>query len=94
MSNPIPPTQRPALLDSAGIAALLGVSKTSLNRFVKAGQFPFPNLRVGTRPRWTAESVNRWITGQSSPNDTGAAETEAATNEPAAESTPAEPTFQ
>jgi predicted DNA-binding transcriptional regulator AlpA len=92
MSATIPPSPGPALLDASRVAELLGVTKVSLGRFVKSGQFPAPDLRVGARPRWRASTVDGWIAGQSRLPDTASAESGRTQNGRDVTFTPAEQT--
>lgn len=63
------PVQVPAgveqLLGRQQLAAALGVSTRQMDKMVGASEFPGPDLRIGSSPRWRASSVNRWIELQS-----------------------------
>lgn len=54
------------MLDTAGIAALLGVStKHVRERLVHAADFPRPTLALSRKMRrWSAEDVQGWIERQ------------------------------
>jgi predicted DNA-binding transcriptional regulator AlpA len=45
----------------AEVLALLGVSTPSLNRWIAAGQFPPPDVMLGTKRAWKVETIKRWI---------------------------------
>ncbi len=52
------PQTRPALLDRAGCALLLGVSLATLARLRADG---LPELRVGDSPRYEPAAVLEWV---------------------------------
>lgn len=55
------------LLCSHQIAALLGISKRTLERLRSSGEFPAPDLRLGPRIlRWRSSTVRAWLEAQSS----------------------------
>jgi hypothetical protein len=55
------------LLARADLAEVLRTSLRSLDRLAAAGKLPRPDLYLGTRqPRWTAESIRRWLADQQS----------------------------
>ncbi|MBK9118008.1 MAG: excisionase family DNA-binding protein [Phycisphaerales bacterium] len=54
------PAPVPALLDVAGVAALLGCSKPHVRRLADARRMPAP-LRVGALVRWRAGDIQEWI---------------------------------
>jgi predicted DNA-binding transcriptional regulator AlpA len=43
------------------VLAMLGVSVPSLNRWIAAGQFPPPDVMLGTKRAWKVETIERWI---------------------------------
>lgn len=50
-----------ALLDYAGVAALTGLTPSTLRRYRSIGLLPEPDeLPVPDRPRWRAETIRRW----------------------------------
>jgi hypothetical protein len=54
------------LLSRADLADVLRTSLRSLDRLAAAGKLPPPDLYIGIRqPRWTADTVRRWIADQS-----------------------------
>lgn len=48
------------LLSTADLAQLLGTSTRTIWRLLSQGKLPKP-LRLGARPRWLANEVERWI---------------------------------
>jgi hypothetical protein len=53
-----------AALSKDDLAALIGVSKKSIDRLVKTGSLPGPDLLFNLRTiRWSAKSVRRFIDG-------------------------------
>lgn len=53
------------LLTLDGVARILSVSRSSIERMKSAGNLPRPDLRIGRMPRWRPATINRWIDGQS-----------------------------
>lgn len=51
------------LLDTADIAALLGVKRATVtNRIIKAPGFPKPTINLSQRiRRWNADEVAKWV---------------------------------
>ncbi len=43
------------------VAALLGVSRRTIERERSAGRFPKPDLHIGRAPLWKRETLVRWI---------------------------------
>lgn len=52
------------LLRPAGVAALLGVGRSTLRRWVATGLFPAPLRLTGQSVRWHAQDVQDWIAGR------------------------------
>ncbi|MCT4609150.1 MAG: AlpA family phage regulatory protein [Pelagimonas sp.] len=52
------------LLDAPDVMALLGVSRATLYRFVKAGTFPAPLKITRNMARWHVDTVEQWIAEQ------------------------------
>jgi hypothetical protein len=48
-------------LGKQGFARFLGISVRSLDRANAVGLLPEPDLRVGRSPRWSPETVTRWL---------------------------------
>jgi excisionase family DNA binding protein len=56
------PAEAPALLvDPAGAAAMLGISRTSLYGLLSAGRIPLPVLKAGRIVRWNRGELLAWI---------------------------------
>ena len=53
------------LLSRHQLAAALSISLASLDRLVKAGSLPAP-IRLGHRPLWSPETIQKWIAAQES----------------------------
>ncbi len=60
---PVQPTQDAPdrCLDKSGLAQYLGVSVRSLDRANAAGLLPRPDLVVGRSPRWSPDTIKRWL---------------------------------
>ncbi|MCL1143706.1 helix-turn-helix transcriptional regulator [Shewanella gaetbuli] len=43
------------------IQRLLGVSRSTLGRRIKAGQFPSPSLLQSGRPCWLFKDIQAWL---------------------------------
>ena len=54
-------TSPDALLHGNAVQQLAGVSGDTLRRWVVAGIFPPPMLRICGRPRWRCETVLDWL---------------------------------
>jgi len=50
-----------ALLHGNAVQQLAGVSGDTLRRWVAAGIFPRPLVRIAGRPRWRCETVIEWL---------------------------------
>jgi hypothetical protein len=48
-------------VDKCGLARFLGVSVRSLDRANALGLLPCPDLVVGRSPRWSTETVSKWL---------------------------------
>jgi prophage regulatory protein len=61
----------PALLRLPAVLALVGVGKTTLNRWIAAGMFPKSHALTPTRSTvaWSAAEVHAWIAGKVATND-------------------------
>lgn len=61
----------PALLRLPAVLARVGVSKSTLYRWSRAGQFPRPRslTAIGSTVAWSAAEVDAWITSKLAAND-------------------------
>ncbi len=61
----------PALLRLPAVLALVGVSKATLYRWSRAGQFPQPVALTASRSTvaWSSAEVSGWIMGKLTGND-------------------------
>lgn len=50
----------PLLLDAAGVASALRISKRHLATLSSSGRIPRP-IRMGRAVRWNADEIRRWI---------------------------------
>jgi hypothetical protein len=50
-----------ACFDKAGLAEFLSLSYRSLDRCAAAGLLPTPDLTIGRSPRWTYETILKWL---------------------------------
>jgi hypothetical protein len=48
-------------LDKQGFARYLGISTRSLDRAAAVGLLPRPDLTIGRSPRWSPETITRWL---------------------------------
>jgi hypothetical protein len=48
-------------VDKRGLARFLGLSVRSLDRANALGLLPCPDLVVGRSPRWSPETVSKWL---------------------------------
>jgi predicted DNA-binding transcriptional regulator AlpA len=55
------------LNDKKGTAAYCLCSTRQIEIQWKAGKFPKP-IFLGTHPRWTRESIEKWVSGQQGAN--------------------------
>jgi hypothetical protein len=55
--TPLPTT----CVDKRGLARFLGLSVRSLDRANALGLLPAPDLVVGRSPRWSPDTVSRWL---------------------------------
>lgn len=51
----------PVLLSVSDLADLLATSPRTIHRLNAVGAIPTP-VRIGSRPRWRREEIERWIT--------------------------------
>ncbi len=60
---PVQPTHEAPdrCLDKRGLGRFLGVSVRTLDRAIAAGLLPRPDLVVGRSPRWSPDTINRWL---------------------------------
>jgi predicted DNA-binding transcriptional regulator AlpA len=65
------PTTAPAplLVDAAGVAGLLNISRTSVFGLLAAGRLPPPCLRSGRIVRWSGGEIQAWIAAGCPPAD-------------------------
>jgi hypothetical protein len=47
--------------DQAGFAAFLKISYRSFTRAKAAGLLPRPDLMLGSSPRWSPDTVSKWL---------------------------------
>jgi predicted DNA-binding transcriptional regulator AlpA len=52
------------LLSKGQFSAYLGISYRSLDRVAAMGALPRPDLILGQSPRWSLESISRWLKGR------------------------------
>ncbi|MEO3428927.1 helix-turn-helix domain-containing protein [Pelagibius sp. CAU 1746] len=52
--------ERPEGFTRAQICAQLGIDRTTLWRWLKAGRFPGADLAIDGRPAWSARAVTEW----------------------------------
>ncbi len=45
------------------LAAVIGVSRRSIERERSAGRFPKPDVKIGKRPFWRVETIRKWAEG-------------------------------
>jgi predicted DNA-binding transcriptional regulator AlpA len=50
----------PLLLDAAGLARLLSVSRSGLYQWLASGRVPSP-VRLGRRALWRAGEIRQWV---------------------------------
>ena len=58
-TKPVPETDR--CYSKQELARFLGLSVRSLDRANAAGLLPAPDLVVGRSPRWSPETVRKWL---------------------------------
>lgn len=57
--------EAPQALTAPQVAAMLGIDRSSLYRWLDRGIFPKPNIKHGRTVRWSRRAVERFIeTGQ------------------------------
>lgn len=56
-----PPRPIEPLLSLADIAAVLGVTRRSVERLRSAGTLPQPDLKIGRSLRWRPDTVREWL---------------------------------
>lgn len=49
------------LMSITETAEILNVSRRSLERLIAAGTFPKPDVKIGRMPRWSRQSIRRFI---------------------------------
>jgi prophage regulatory protein len=71
ITSNIQPPLAPALLRLPAVLALVGVSKATVYRWSRAGQFPQPRALTATRSTvaWSSAEVSAWIAGKLAAND-------------------------
>jgi predicted DNA-binding transcriptional regulator AlpA len=52
------------LLSTDALAGALSCGRRTVERLRADGRLPKPDLFVGKMPRWTAETIRRWIAEQ------------------------------
>jgi len=60
-SDPVPPLHEPLLLDSLGVARLLGIGRTKAFQLMASGDLPV--VRIGRCVRVSRAAVDVWIDG-------------------------------
>lgn len=50
-------------IDSAQLAAILGVSARSVHQMVRRGEGP-PAVKIGNLTRFSVGAINRWLAGE------------------------------
>ncbi len=58
---PVDITCPDALLHGNAVQLLVGISATTLRRWVDRGMFPRPMVRIRGRPRWRCETIMDWL---------------------------------
>jgi predicted DNA-binding transcriptional regulator AlpA len=58
-TTPVPQTDH--CFSKQQLAAYLGVSTRTLDRAAAMGLLPRPDLQVGRSPRWSPETVTKWL---------------------------------
>ena len=53
-------TDRETLLDSAGVANLLGIAVASVARYRTRGNLPAPDVMLGRSPGWWPATILTW----------------------------------
>jgi len=53
------------LMSIADIAAVLGVTRRSVERLRSSGSLPKPDLRIGRNLRWRPDTVRTWLDSSS-----------------------------
>lgn len=51
----------PELLDTAGVADLLGVKPATVRTYLMRGSIPEPDYRLSGRPIWLGATMRRWV---------------------------------
>lgn len=59
-STQVTPIEPAKMLDSRGVAKMLGVSARHVERLSSQGRLPKP-IRLGTCVRWSISSIQSWI---------------------------------
>lgn len=58
----------PDYLDTAAVAALVGVQPASITRYRhRDPTFPSPDITLGGRPGWKRETIDTWIANHKGP---------------------------
>ena len=60
-SHPVPPLAEPLLLDSRGVARLLGIGRTKAFQLMSNGDLPV--VRIGRCVRVSRVAIGEWIDG-------------------------------
>ena len=49
------------LLDTAAVARLAGVGRSTIAAYLSRGYMPAPAMRLGQSPVWTREQIDAWL---------------------------------
>ncbi len=63
-----PETPLEPMLSLDGLATLMNASRRTMERLRTAGKLPKPDLAIGKMPRWSPETIRRWIAEQAERN--------------------------
>lgn len=66
----LPSAVEPArLLDRKGVAEALRIHERTLDQLVSSGGYPPPDLKLGSSPRWSVLTHNRWVESHLRPEE-------------------------
>jgi predicted DNA-binding transcriptional regulator AlpA len=55
------PTDLDYLIGKAEVSSLIGISGRTLQSMMSSGEFPAPDTRIGTMPRWRISTYKSWL---------------------------------